>query len=257
MKKALLVIGGIVVLLVGAFLAVFGEMFIGVKEHVDGHPLAGGAATTVVDGYVAMFVLQGDPGQVALIDCGNDANGAAILGALKARGLGPDAVKAIFLTHGHPDHVAGCHLFPGAEVYAFEGDVKLAAGEARAKGPLTSKFDLPKEKAAKVTKTLTDGETVSVGALQVKAYALPGHTAGSAAFLSKGVLYLGDSANGRSDDKRVRGAPWVVSDDTAQNRAELKKLTARLKAENAEPKTLAFSHSGPIEGLDGLLTAGD
>lgn len=255
MKKALLVVGVLVLLLVGGAGALFGPLFIGMAPLVDGTRLAGAAATTVVDGFSGIFVLDADPGQVALIDCGNDPNGAPILAALKARNLGPDAVKAIFLTHGHPDHVAGCHLFPRAEIYAFAADVKLASGEERPKGPLPSKFDLPREKAAKVTKTLNDGETIAVGSLEVKAYAVPGHTAGSAAFLSKCVLYLGDNAGGRSNGKGVRPAPWVFSDDTAQNLAELKKLHARLKAENAEVKTLAFSHTGPLEGLDLLLTA--
>lgn len=257
MKKALLVIGALLLLVVGAGLAMFGPMLIGMNPMVDGAKLGGGAATVVLDGYVAIDILDADDGHVALIDCGNDPAGAAILAALKARGLGPEAVKAIFLTHGHPDHVAGCRLFTGAEIYAFAGDVKIASGEERAKGPLPKLFDLPKEKAAKVTKTLTDGETVTVSGLQVKAYALPGHTAGSAAYLSKGVLYLGDSAAGRSGGKGVKPAPWVVSDDCDQNVAELKKLHARLKAENAEVTTLAFSHAGPVEGLDQLLTAAD
>lgn len=255
MKKALLVVGVLVLLFVGTAAALFGPMMIGMKPLTDGTKLAAGASTTVVDGFVSIYVLDADPGQVALIDCGDDVNGAPLLAALKAHGLGPDAVKAIFLTHGHPDHVAGCHLFPTAEIYAFPEDVKLASGEERAKGPLPSKFALPKEKAARVTRTLTDGQLVDVGSLQVKAYAVPGHTAGSAAFLSKGVLYLGDSAGGKSSGTAIRSAPWVFSDDTGQNVAELKKLHARLKAENADVKTLAFAHAGPLEGVDLLLTA--
>lgn len=62
---------------------------------------------------------------------------------------------------------------------------------------------------------------------------------------------------GSSDDKTVRGAAWVVSDDTALNVAELKKLHARLKSQNADVKTLAFAHSGPIERIDGLRVVGD
>ncbi len=255
MKKVLLVLGGLLVGLVAVGAALFGPMMIGMRPMVDGTKLGGGAATMVVDGYVAIFMLDADPGEVALIDCGNDPGGKAIFAALKARGLGPEAVKAIFLTHGHPDHVAGCHLFPRAEIYAYPADVKVANGEERAKGPLTKLLQMPKEKAARVTKTLTDAETVKVGSLEVKAYALPGHTGGSAAYLSKGILYLGDSAGGRSNGTGIKGAPWVVSDDTAQNLSELQKLHARLKAENAVVTTLAFAHSGPLDGLDLLLTA--
>ncbi len=255
MKKALLAVGGVLLLLILVAVALVAPAFMGMKELVDGSKLADGTSTLVKDGYVAMFLLDADPGQVALIDCGNDPTGAAILAALKARSLGPDAVKAIFITHGHPDHIAACHLFPGAQVYAFGADVKLANGEERSKGPLTSKLSIPPEKFAKVTQVLTDGQVVDVGALQVKAYAVPGHTGGSAAYLSKGVLYMGDSAGGKSDGKSIKPAPWLFTDDTEQNKAELKKLHARLKAENAEVKTLAFAHAGALDGVDLLLTA--
>jgi len=39
---------------------------------------------------------------VILVDCGNDRQAKAILNALKQRGLGPEAVKTILLTHA-PD----------------------------------------------------------------------------------------------------------------------------------------------------------
>ena len=83
MKKALLVVGVLVLLLVGVAGALFGPLVIGMAQLVDGTKLAGGAATTVVDGYSGIFVLDADPGQVALIDCGNDSSGAAILAALQ------------------------------------------------------------------------------------------------------------------------------------------------------------------------------
>ena len=257
MKKALIGVGGFLLLVIAVLAALFVPIFAGNRAPVDGAQLEPSGATQVVDGFVSVFLLPAGEGQVVLVDCGDASNGTAILSALKARKLGPEAVKAIFLTHGHPDHLGACHLFPDAQVYAFAGDVKIASGEERPKGPLPSKMDLPTERATKVTHALNDGETVTIGTVSLKAYLIPGHTAGSAAYLSNGVLYLGDSVNGRSDGKSLKAAPWLFSDDPAQNVASVKKLHERLKAENAVVKTLAPAHSGPIEGLDALLTAGD
>lgn len=253
MKKVLIVVGGLVLLLVAALAAIFGPVFSGNQPAIDGARLPGDA-TQVVDGFVSLFILPAGGREVVLVDCGDDPEGAAILGALKARGLERGAVKAIFLTHGHPDHVGGCHLFPGADLYAFAADAKLASGEERAKGPLPSKMAMPKEKAAKVTRTLVDGEDVQVGSLIVKAFAVPGHTAGSGAFLANRTLYLGDSANGRSDGKTLKQAAWIFSDDPSGSTESLIRLHARLKNANADVATLAFGHSGPINGLDALLT---
>jgi hydroxyacylglutathione hydrolase len=186
------------------------------------------------------------------VDCGNDPNGAAILKELQRRNLTADSVQAIFLTHGHPDHIAACHLFPKAKVYGFEGDVKQAAGEVRFKGPLPSKFDIPKEKLIKVTDLLKDGEPVQVDGLTVTPYLVPGHTAGSAAFLADGVVYLGDNAALKKDG--VVPAPWVFSDDVEENKRSLKGLYEKLKAAGTV-KTLAFAHSGPADGLDALAHA--
>lgn len=231
-------------------------IFGGNKPVVDGATLEGGA-TQVLDGYVSLFILPAGDGAVALVDCGNDPKGDAILAALKKRQLGPEAVKAIFLTHGHPDHTAGCHNFPNAELYAFPADVKIAQGEEAALGPLPHAMGpTPAEKRAKVTKTLTDAETVTVGTLAVKAYAVPGHTGGSAAYLANGVLFMGDTVNGKADGKTLKNAPGLFSNDPDQNLASVKALHARLKGENADVKTIAPAHSGPIPGLDALLTTG-
>jgi hydroxyacylglutathione hydrolase len=252
MKRALLIIGVVLVLLLIPIVVIGVSTFGGITELVDAVELPGGARL-VKDGYVSIGVLPAGDGAVALIDCGNDPNGIAVMKELQRRGLGPDAVKTIFLTHGHPDHIAACHLFKGSEVLAFAGDVAVAEGTGRSKGPVPSKFDTPPEKRTKVTRPLIDGETVVVnGALSVKVYAVPGHTAGSAAFLAGEALYLGDSATGGSDGK-VLGAPWVFSDDQAENRRSLVALAAKLKGEGAVVKKIVFSHSGPFEGVDALL----
>lgn len=251
MKRVLIVIGALIGVIVLALGGLAFSIFGGNKELVDGTELPGGAKV-VKDGYVGIYVLPAGEKQVALIDAGNDAEGKAVLAELQRRGLGPEAVKAIFLTHGHPDHVAACHLFASAEVMSMPGDVGLAGGTERGKGFVPSKFDMPAEKRCKVTHPLSDGETVTVGSLNVKAYATPGHTGGSVSYLANEVLYLGDNA-GIASDGHMEAAPGIFTDDPAQNRASLVALGQKLKAEGASVKKLAPAHTGQADGLDALL----
>ncbi len=232
MKRALKWLAVVVLVLacgVGAVLYVaFGRN----RPIVDGQSLAPGVET-VKDGFVSAFVLDAAPGQVALIDCGNDKQGQALLAALQRRGLSPSSVVAIFLTHGHPDHVAGCGLFPGAQVYAMQEELPLLADKVR------------------VTHPLRDGEVTGVGLLRVEAFATPGHTPGSAVYLADGVLFFGDSAGG-SKDGTLMPAVRLFSAAPGQNVASLKALAARLQPRAQEVRVLAFAHSGPLDGLEPL-----
>jgi glyoxylase-like metal-dependent hydrolase (beta-lactamase superfamily II) len=205
-----------------------------------------GGARLVKDGLVATYVLPAGGSAVALVDCGNDPEARAIIAELRRRGSRPEDVKAIFLTHGHQDHTAGCRRFAGAEVMALAAEVALAAGTERAHGPLT-RFMGDRSKAVRTTRVLADGEVVQVGTLAVRVFAIPGHTGGSAAFLADGVLYLGDSATDRKDGT-FTGAPSVFSDDVAQNHASLRSLWRRLQAEKLPVAVLAPAHSGPQQG---------
>jgi glyoxylase-like metal-dependent hydrolase (beta-lactamase superfamily II) len=252
LKKILLGLLGLVVLLVGAFLALFGPMFIGTVPLKDGQELGDLKIRTIQDGYVAIYLVPINETSVALVDCGNDPAGLAIMTELKRRNLSADSVTAIFITHGHPDHVAACDQFPKAKIYGFAGDAKQAAGEVRFKGPMTSRVDLPPEKRIKFTDLLTDGTPVDLVGVTITPYAVPGHTAGSAAYLAGGVLMMGDSAALKNDG--TVPAPWVVTDDPAENVRSLKALHEKLKPLGTV-KTLAFAHSGPVDGLDALAHA--
>jgi len=243
MKRVLLILLGVVLLLVGGLAALVVPQFSGGKPSVDGAELPGGARL-VKDGFVNAYLLPAGEKDFALVDCGADKDGKAIDAELARRGLGAEAVKAIFVTHGHGDHIGGCRLFPQAQVFVFPGDQGLVEGVEAAKGFVPTMAGPAKELATKVTRTLQDGETVTVGTLQVRAFSLPGHTAGSGAYLAGGVLYLGDSLAAKADGS-VRIAPWFFSDDADQNVASVKALAARLQKEPGAVTALAFAHSGP------------
>jgi glyoxylase-like metal-dependent hydrolase (beta-lactamase superfamily II) len=235
MKRALKWLGGVVLLLAAAAAVAFYVAFGRNSAIVDGQRIAPGV-TMVKDGFVGIFVLDAGPGKVALVDAGKDREGRAILAALAKRSLTPASVGAIFLTHGHADHTAGCKLFPRAEVYAMKADVPLIGD------------------AAKVTHPLEDGEVVQVSPeLRVEAFAVPGHTPGSAVFFSRGVLFFGDSA-GASKDGTVMKAVSFFSKDSGENVASLRALESRLLPRAPEVEALAFGHTGPLPGFQPLVS---
>jgi glyoxylase-like metal-dependent hydrolase (beta-lactamase superfamily II) len=232
MKRALKWVGLVVLLLLIAAGSVWYSAFGDNSPIADGQQLGVGVET-VKDGFVSVFMVDVGPGKVALIDAGKDASGKAILAALARRGLAPASVAAIFLTHGHGDHTAGCKLFPDAAVYALESDVALIGD------------------AAKVNHPLKDGEVSDVGDVRVETFAVPGHTPGSAVYLARGVLFFGDSA-GASKDGAMMKAVRLFSKDSGLNVSSLKALASRLQPRAQEIKALAFAHTGPLVGFEPL-----
>jgi glyoxylase-like metal-dependent hydrolase (beta-lactamase superfamily II) len=246
MKRALKIALFIIVVVVVIVAIPLASALLGRRSAQDGVEVNG--VRIIKDGMVTVGVVPITGSNVVLIDAGNDSGGAAILNELSRRKLGRDAVAAIFITHGHPDHTAGIAAFPKAEVMSLEREVGLIEGTEGAHGPLTRLFPV-RPTGVRVTRPLKDGETVAFGQTEIRSFAIPGHTAGSAAYLVNGVLFLGDAADvGRGGE--VQGAPWVFSDSQTEDRASLVALERRLGSEGVAVKAIAFAHSGVL--TDGL-----
>jgi glyoxylase-like metal-dependent hydrolase (beta-lactamase superfamily II) len=192
-------------------------------------------AVRVINDFVSMYVLPTGRGTAALIDCGFDPGGAALLAALERRGITPDQVTAIFVTHRHADHVGACHLFPRAKLHAFP--------DVEGSGPAAV--------------TVTDGQTIDVDGLRVTSYATFGHTPDSGAYLVDGVLYLGDSATATPTGE-LRASPQIFSgsdrkpDLDGRNAVVLRELHARLVRDEVVVQRLAFGHSDPLDDFSAL-----
>jgi glyoxylase-like metal-dependent hydrolase (beta-lactamase superfamily II) len=251
LKRILIFLGLIVVVIVVAFGALFGPAFMGMKPIPEDFELDG--MSLVQDGFTTAWVVPTGNGQVALVDAGVDPDGAAILEQLSRRGLGPESVVAVFLTHGHSDHTAAVPLFDNAEILALAAEADLIAGRVAPDSPLGTVVPASPT-GIELTRALRDGEIVRIGGAEVGVYAVPGHTTGSAGYLVNRVLVLGDAGN-VGDDDTVKGPPWIFSTDVAQARASLAQLGRRLQRDNVAVDAIAFAHSGPLlQGSAALLT---
>jgi glyoxylase-like metal-dependent hydrolase (beta-lactamase superfamily II) len=135
---------------------------------------------------------------VAVFDLGWSGAREAMRSALEELGADSSAVRAVFITHAHRDHIEGWPLVAGAHFYLAvpESDFLFGALEYRALIPRTADAlwppHLPDNGRLQVTEFMAD-TVIVVGADTVRAFPVPGHTAGSAAYLFRGILFVGDA----------------------------------------------------------------
>jgi len=209
----------------------------------DGAGLADGAVTTVVTGHfgpvaIGAYIFELGDGTVGLIDAGIDREASAIRTALARLGKRDTDVRAIFVTHAHDDHTSGLAAFPEAEAYAIEPDASLIRGHRDGV-------------SASMTKELRDGDQLDFHGTRVEVYTLRGHTKGSAAYLARGVLFLGDAAQALRGG--TLGANSMLSEDAEQSKQSLRMLAQRLKSRQSDIHYIAFGHSGSLKRLEPLL----
>ena len=144
----------------------------------------------------------------AVVDPGWEIN--KILEAAKRHDLN---IKAIFLTHAHPDHANGVKAMAdatGAAVYAHEKE-----------------FDEIKKLGINKIKIINDNDTINIGKIKVKVIHTPGHTPGSVCYLLNNKIITGDTLFveniGRVD------LPGGNARIMAESLKKLKKLDDRIK----------------------------
>lgn len=233
----------------------------GMSPLVDGAQLQNGKVTIVVDNTspmpVAAYLLKLNDGNLGLIDATMDPEAKAICSTIRQMGRSESDIKVIFCTHSHDDHTAGWRKFPNAILYAmkpaFQGNSESSMSNwNRVQKAMPAKNQEPTSPKIRNIQYLSDGQALDFNGDKIEAFALPGHTYDSSAYLVFGVLFMGDSAAGQYNGQ-IGSAPPFVSVDRSLNERELKKLAARLQNRKNEIDFLTFGHQGPIKGLDPLL----
>ncbi|MBK7863996.1 MAG: MBL fold metallo-hydrolase [Archangiaceae bacterium] len=219
MKSALKVIGALLLMLIAAG-GVFGAR---IRSQM---PKTGAARIEVTPRIVGVlsqysyaWVVKTDHGAL-LIDAGVDVTGAPVLAELKALGLSAAEVHTVLMTHGHNDHFGGLGAFGSAKVYVGRGDAVYLRGEKTT----MPRFMLPAVKVPPQVEELSPDAALELDGVSVKTVSIPGHTAGSTAYLIDGVLFTGDSLMQR--DGELKMGPDFFSDDVAQNRRSIARLEA-------------------------------
>jgi len=167
--------------------------------------------------------------KVVLFDAGMDEHGRAVDALLKLLKASRGDVSDIFLTHGHPDHIAAVNLFPAARVHAGAADAGWLAGAEQ------SSLLLPRIMMAIMPSTTARLTDPKVGVTEVKleegktvrCFPAPGHTPGSYVYLFDGVLIVGDVM--RLTKERLAPLPGPVDHHPEENKQSVKTLKPLLK----------------------------
>jgi glyoxylase-like metal-dependent hydrolase (beta-lactamase superfamily II) len=183
------------------------------------------------------FYLIEDPDGLILIDAGMPAHREQLRGLLAELGRAPADIRAVLLTHGHPDHTGLARSLQdaGADIWVHQQDAAILHDGPRSasrhsksersmlpyllRRPSTlvlpfhvaraGGFTAP---AVPTTRDFTADQVFEDLPGAPQAVALPGHTAGSTAyfFADRGLLFTGDAlVNG--DQLTGRTGPTIVS----------------------------------------------
>ena len=134
-------------------------------------------------------------GKTILLDAGLGAPFSQLLPKLNEKGVAPEELQLIYITHLHPDHIGGLLkegkvVFPNAEVYVnrVEAEAWLAMEGERSK---LAKSVLDAYKTH--LHLFEAGDTLEGGVKSIAAY---GHTPGHTVFQKDSILIIADLIHG-------------------------------------------------------------
>ena len=134
----------------------------------------------------AYLLTDDSTGKIAVIDPGSPDQ--PLMDAIRAA---KDSVAMILLTHGHFDHIGAVEeirALTDAPVYAAEEELAMLSDGRK---NLSAMFSKPTEIADALP--LNDGDILRLGSLEIKVLHTPGHSMGGLCYLTKNVIFSGDT----------------------------------------------------------------
>jgi glyoxylase-like metal-dependent hydrolase (beta-lactamase superfamily II) len=203
-----------------------------------------GVAVTAPPWTSAMYVARTEAG-VVVIDLGWYGAGRALRRELRQLDAAPEDVTDVFLTHSHRDHIAAWKLVHGARFHMAAAEVPFFLEQRR-------HADLPSRLGALVLgnpapapeplrlEGFSRDTTFVLGADTLHAFTVPGHTAGSTAYLFRAILFTGDATvhvHGFGAGPSLR----LFTADVRQSRESL--ATLRRKVEGRRVDWICTAHA--------------
>jgi glyoxylase-like metal-dependent hydrolase (beta-lactamase superfamily II) len=168
--------------------------------------------------------------RIIVFDAGMDPEAHALELLVDSLGADLTSVSDVFLTHAHFDHVAAANRCPRARIHIGAADADMLAHRASAQAMVPRLFGtLLSVPAVEASHRMVGSETIEVGGGEtVLAVPMPGHTAGSYAYLFDGVLFTGDAffvSDGRLELAKANSGP--LEDASCGGLAQIHHLLAQ------------------------------
>ncbi len=219
-----------------------------------------GGITRIIDLHSSMYLVPIDKtNEFVLFDSGIDRQAKNLRQYLGHLGLGMRAIKEVYLTHAHSDHVGGVNEInsdSNAEIYVSEAEMSVLSGRKNSQGfvpALADKISNRHNAALPDVRPnfVGDYDLIKVsGDLAVRSFVMPGHTDGSLAYLvsnradGSNSLIVGDSMD-YDRTGQLKNAFKPVSHNTKQSLNSINRLVAIIDQDlGVRIDNVIPSHSG-------------
>ena len=195
-------------------------------------------------------------GQHVLVDTGPASRRTMLVKTLRGRGLSPEEIDLVVLTHMHWDHCSNADLFPNARVLVHPKEIDYANNPRR--GDHNIAYYYADMLSRLRVEPVSDGDRIADG---VSVMDTPGHTKGhvsvSVSMDGRDVLVSGDAM---PDGGTVRrGLPYNVFWDVDDAAESVEKMVASADVfypGHDRPFTLSGDQVGYLEGPIGMEVTG-